>query len=88
MSRLGTGGKNVSFQLCLWLAPPEKATRRLWGPGDLPDPGFETASLTSPALAGGFFTTGATWKALLKEACMHTCSLTSVMPDSLPPYRL
>ena len=23
-------------------------------PGDLPDPGIETASLTSPALAGGF----------------------------------
>ena len=35
MSRLGTGGKNVSFQLCLWLAPPEKATRRLWG-ADVP----------------------------------------------------
>ena len=57
-------------------------------PGDLPDPGFEPASLTSPALAGGFFTTGATWKALLKEACMHACSITLVMPDSLPPYRL
>ena len=25
-------------------------------PGDLPDPGFESASLVSPALAGGFFT--------------------------------
>ena len=29
-------------------------------PGDLPDPGIEPTSLTSPALAGGFFTTGAT----------------------------
>ena len=29
-------------------------------PGDLPDPGIETASLMSPALAGGFFTTSAT----------------------------
>ena len=29
--------------------------------GDLPDPGIETASLTSPALAGRFFTTSATW---------------------------
>ena len=28
--------------------------------GDLPDPGTEPASLTSPALAGGFFTTTAT----------------------------
>ena len=31
-------------------------------PGDLPDPGIKPASLTSPALAGGFFTTGATWE--------------------------
>ena len=27
-------------------------------PGDLSSPGIETASLTSPALAGGFLTTG------------------------------
>ena len=27
-------------------------------PGDLPDPGTELVSCTSPALAGGFFTTG------------------------------
>ena len=27
-------------------------------PGDLPDPGIEPVSLMSPALAGGFFTTG------------------------------
>ena len=32
-------------------------------PGDLPGPGIEPASLTSPALAGGFFTTSATWEA-------------------------
>ena len=32
-------------------------------PGDLPDPGIKFASLTSPSLAGGFFTTSATWKA-------------------------
>ena len=30
--------------------------------GDLPDPGIEPASLTSLALAGGFFTTSATWE--------------------------
>ena len=34
-------------------------------PGDLPNPGIEPASLMSPALAGGFFTTIATWVALL-----------------------
>ena len=36
-------------------------------PGDLPDPGIEPTSLTSPALAGGFFTTSATW-----EVHLHT----------------
>ena len=30
--------------------------------GDLPDPGIEPASLTSPSLADGFFTTSATWE--------------------------
>ena len=33
-------------------------------PGDLPDPGIEPTSLTSPALAGGFFTPGVAWGAL------------------------
>ena len=33
-------------------------------PGDLPNPGIEPTSLMSPALAGGFFTTGATWEVL------------------------
>ena len=32
-------------------------------PGDLPDLGLERASLASPALAGGFFTTSTTWEA-------------------------
>ena len=32
-------------------------------PGDLPDPEIGSASLRSPALAGRFFTTSATWKA-------------------------
>ena len=30
---------------------------------DLPNPGIEPASLMSPALAGGFFTTSTTWEA-------------------------
>ena len=38
-----------------------------WDPfptaGDLPDPGIEPESLTSIALAGGFFTTSTTWEA-------------------------
>ena len=32
-------------------------------PGDLLNPGTEPPSLMSPALAGGFFTTSATWEA-------------------------
>ena len=32
-------------------------------PGDLPDPGTEPRSFTSPALADEFFTTSATWEA-------------------------
>ena len=32
-------------------------------PEDLPNPGIESESLTSPALAGGFFTTSTTWEA-------------------------
>ena len=36
-------------------------------PGDLPDPGIKPGSLMSPVLAGGFFTTGATWEAQCNE---------------------
>ena len=31
-------------------------------PGDLPDPGIQPESLLSPALAGRFFNTSATWE--------------------------
>ena len=31
--------------------------------GDLPDPGIEPVSLTSPALVGRFFITSTTWEA-------------------------
>ena len=36
----------------------------LLAPGDLPDPGIKLASLASPALAGGFFTTAPPGKLL------------------------
>ena len=58
-----------------------------------PDPGIETASLTSLALGGGFFTTSTTWEALdtvyvanwngifLKSNRTNTdCSLVSGIP--------
>ena len=38
-------------------------------PGDLPNPGIELTSLTSPALADGFFTANASWEAL-RLACL------------------
>ena len=34
-------------------------------PGDLPNPGIKPVSPASPALAGRFFTTSATWEDLL-----------------------
>ena len=39
-------------------------------PGDFPDPGIEPMSLTSPALAGGFFSTSATWEAQVGDDYM------------------
>jgi len=40
-------------------------------PGDLPDPGIKPASLTSPVLAGGFFTTSVTWETQQISTTMH-----------------
>ena len=44
-------------------------------PGDLLNPGIKPASLMSPALAGGFFTTSATWEAPLKHKHIYKRSL-------------
>ena len=51
-------------------------------PGDLPDIRIETGSLKSPALAGEFFTTRATWEAHLpanlrgfSKSCLLTLGL-------------
>ena len=38
-----------------------------FSPGDLPDPGIKPMSLMSPALAGGFFTTSATWETQMRQ---------------------
>ena len=50
-------------------------------PWDLPDPGNEPASLTSAALAGGFFITSANWEAreLFRRELIVTSSLKSVL---------
>ena len=58
-------------------------------PGNLPNPGIELVSLMSPALAGGLFTTRATW-----EAEKQRCSLYDYLRrdsvgkcDCLPGWR-
>ena len=44
--------------------------------GDLPDPRIKPTSLTSPALAGSFFTTGPLGKLLISEVPVKTmCKL-------------
>ena len=62
----------------LWTAafqasvPGDSPGKNLWSrlpcppPGDLPNPETEPASLMSPILAGGFFTTNTTWEAHFK----------------------
>ena len=44
-------------------------------PGDLPNPGTELKSPTSPALAGGLLTMSATWEApsLPERVCVCVC---------------
>ena len=56
-------------------------------PWDLPDSRIEPSSLTSPVLAGVFFTTSATWEAQAGLSLTHTSSwkpLCSVLPAQ--PY--
>ena len=59
-------------------------------PGDLPDPGMKPVSLLSPALAGRFFTTSATWEAPYVYAAaaaklLHSClALCDPIDSSLP----
>ena len=50
--------------------PKELSKQEYWSgvpfptPGALPNPGIKPASLASPTLTGGFFTTSAAWEAL------------------------
>ena len=52
-------------------SPPGSSAHGIFpSPGDLPDPGIEPTSLMPPALAGGFFTTSATWDpGTLEDTC-------------------
>ena len=74
-------GLQPTMLLCPWDFPG-KNTGVGWllcpPPGDLPNPGIEPVSLMSPASAGRFFTTSATWEARDTDDRVHT----------LPPPRL
>ena len=45
--------------------------------GDLPNPGIEPVTLTSPALADSFFTTSTTWEALALDTQKLICHETA-----------
>ena len=55
-------------------------------PGDLPNPGIEPMSLTSPAWEERFFTTSATWEAPFLEVSVQFSCL--IVSDSLRPHEL
>ena len=50
---------------------------------DLPDPGIEPTSLMSPALAGRFFTTSATWEALVAQTVKNLPEMQKTWVQSL-----
>ena len=62
--------------------PPAFFRQEYWSglpcppPGELPDPGIKPVSLVSPALAGGFFTTTATWEA---QEQLKSCQLPFIL---------
>ena len=60
-----------SLQSCLILCDPTNCSLPCPSPGTLPDPGIKPMALMSPALAGGFFTTSATWEACTKIPGSH-----------------
>ena len=59
-------------------------------PGDLTNPGIKHVSLTSPALAGWFFSTSATWEALVfgdGESMSRSVTCNSLWPHGLMPTK-
>ena len=63
-------------------------------PVDLPNPGTDPESLSSPALAGRFFTTSATWEALNQVllllllncfSCVRLCETPETAAHQAPP---
>ena len=65
---------------CPWLSRQEHWNRLPFPtPGSLLNPGIKPVSLASPALAGGFFTTGATWEA-------HSSWMKHLIVTNLPRF--
>ena len=64
-----------------WLLSMEFSRQEYWSrlpfrsPGDLPDPGIESTSCKSAALAVRFFTTSATWETLLAGGILFNTKL-------------
>ena len=54
-------------------------------PGDLPNPEIELISVQSPALAGGFFTTSATW-ARSQKILNVFCSAANLPRCAIHPF--
>ena len=54
-------------------------------PGDLPNPGIKPMFLTSPALAGRFFTTRTTWEAHLMFSSVQFSSFAQLCPTLCDP---
>ena len=48
-------------------------------PRDLLVPGIEPTSLSSPALAGRFFITSATWEAPVSASAIHNCEMEYIL---------
>ena len=48
-------------------------------PDDLPDPGIKPTSHMSPALAGRFFITSATWEAPVSASAIHNCEMEYIL---------
>ena len=63
-----------------WLPHGQKPAQEYWSglprplPEDLPSPGIKSRSLESPALAGRFLSTSATWEALQEETRLQKVS--------------
>ena len=73
--------------------PMEFSRQEYWSglpfpsPGNLPNPGIKSASPISPALAGRFFTTSATWEVQCKSIIIiykYVYPLSSEPPSPLP----